>query len=93
MMASVVLVLIHVLQNIFVSNVEFVISQYCLVFFLYTIHRAFVKSQIPIYDIILRFYDIDFVISQIHYGIYHNKPLSLINARPAFKKKRGPTAA
>ena len=33
------------------------------------------------------------MISQTHYGIYHNKPLSLINACPAFKKKRWPTAA
>ena len=57
-------IFIHVLQIIFVSNVVFVISQYCLVvFFLYKNHRAFVKSQIPIYDITLRFCDIDFVIS------------------------------
>ena len=85
-------ILIHVglLQIIFVSNVEFVISHIILSRSLwYKNHGEFVKSQIPIYDItilILWYHKIITVFIIIN-------PLSLINAHPAFKKKRGPMAA
>ena len=46
-------ILINVLQIILVSNIEFVTSQYCLVVCDIKNHREFVKSQIPIYDIII----------------------------------------
>ena len=74
----------------------------------YKNHGEFVKSQIPIYDmtiLILWYHKIDFVVwfcGTIKSILWYHKiitlfiiitPLCLINASPAFKKKRGPMAA
>ena len=65
-------ILINVLQIIFVSNVELVISQYCLV--VCDIKKSWRVCKITNPN--LRYHNFDFVVSQNHYRMYPNKPHS-----------------